>query len=116
MSGDAALADISTTRAAAAPDLPTVSESGLLGFEAMVWFGVLAPACTPPAVLQRLEAELQRSMATPAIKERVAMMGAMPGVHNAVGFTRMVEVKTKRWAPKPSAAAAAAATTTPQKL
>jgi tripartite-type tricarboxylate transporter receptor subunit TctC len=113
------LAVTSTARAAAAPELPTVSESGLPGFESLSWFGVLAPAGTPPAVLQRLEAELQKAMTSPTIKERVATMGAMPGVQNAAGFTRVIENETKRWAPKPGAAAAAAAapsaTTTAQK-
>ncbi|MCW5634034.1 MAG: tripartite tricarboxylate transporter substrate binding protein [Rubrivivax sp.] len=101
-----ALAVSSTTRAPAAPDLPTVSESGLPGFESLSWFGVLAPAGTPSAVLQGLEAELQKAMATPAIKERVATMGAMPGVMNAAGFARVIENETRRWAPKPGSAAA----------
>lgn len=104
-----ALAVTSTTRAAAAPELPTVSESGLPGFESLAWFGVLAPAGTPSAVLQRLEGELQKAMATPAIKERVAFMGAMPGVMNPAGFARIIEAETRRWAPKPGA------TTTAQK-
>jgi len=103
------LAVTSTIRAAAAPELPTVSESGLPGFESLSWFGVLAPSGTPPAVLQRLEAELQKAMATSAIKERVAMMGAMPGVQNAAGFARVIETETKRWATRPGAAGAAAA-------
>ncbi|MFO1327406.1 MAG: tripartite tricarboxylate transporter substrate binding protein [Rubrivivax sp.] len=110
-----ALAVTSTTRAPAAPELPTVSESGLPGFESLAWFGVLAPAGTPPAVLQRLEAELQKAMATPAIKERVATMGAMPGVHNAAGFARIIEAETKRWAPRSGAATATATTTLAQK-
>ena len=104
------LAVTSSIRAAAAPELPTVSESGLPGFESLSWIGVLAPAGTPPAVLQRLEAELQKAMSMPAIKERVAMMGAMPGVQNAAGFARVIENETKRWASKPGAA-----TTTAQK-
>jgi tripartite-type tricarboxylate transporter receptor subunit TctC len=102
------LAVTSTTRAAAAPELPTVSESGLPGFESLSWFGVLAPAGTPPAVLQRLEAELQKAMATPTIKERLAIMGAMPGVQNAAGFTQLIKNEIKRWAPKPGAAATSA--------
>ena len=104
------LAVSSITRATAAPELPTVSESGLVGFESLSWFGVLAPAGTPPAVLQRLEAELQKAMAQPAIKERVAAMGAMPGVQNAAGFARVIENETRRWTPKPGAAGAMAAT------
>jgi tripartite-type tricarboxylate transporter receptor subunit TctC len=62
---------------------------------------VLAPAGTPPAVLQRLEAELQKAMAAPAMKERLATMGAMPGVQNAAGFTQVIQNEIRRWAPKP---------------
>lgn len=98
-----ALAVTSTTRATAAPELPTVSESGLPGFESMSWFGLLAPAGTPTAVLQRLEAEAQKAMATPAIKERVAVMGAMTGAQNATGFAQVIQNEIKRWAPKPGA-------------
>ena len=105
------LAVTSTTRAAAAPELPTVGESGLPGFESLSWFGVLAPAGTPAAVLQRLEAALQKAMATPVIKERLAAMGAMPGVQNAAGFTQVIKNEIKRWAPKPGAAGAAVAAT-----
>lgn len=102
-----ALAVTSPARASAAPDLPTVSESGLPGFESLSWFGVLAPANTPPAVLQRLEAELQKAMAAPAVKERLAAMGAMPGVQNAAGFTGVIQDEIRRWAPRPGAAGAA---------
>jgi tripartite-type tricarboxylate transporter receptor subunit TctC len=103
------LAVTATTRLAASPDLPTVSESGLPGFEALSWFGLLAPAGTPPAVLQRLEAELQKAMASPVMNERLAVMGAMPGVQNAAGFTQVIKNDIKRWGPKPGAAATTAA-------
>lgn len=102
-----ALAVTSTTRAPAAPDLPTVSESGLPGFESLSWFGVLAPANTPQAIVRRLETELQKAMATPAFKERLATMGAMPGVQSAAGFTKVIQDEIRRWAPKPGAAVAA---------
>ena len=102
-----ALAVTSTTRTPAAPELPTVSESGLPGFESISWFGVLAPAGTPPAVLQRLEAELQKAMASPAMKERLATMGATPGVQNAAGFTQVIQNEIRRWAPRAGAANAA---------
>jgi len=102
-----ALAVTSTTRTPAAPELPTVSESGLHGFESISWFGVLAPAGTPSAVLQRLEAELQKAMASPAMKERLATMGATPGVQNAAGFTQVIQNEISRWAPKAGAAGAA---------
>ncbi len=96
-----ALAVTSTTRSPAAPDLPTVSESGLPGFEALAWFGVLAPVGTPPAILRRLEAEIQKVMATPAVKERIAAMGGTPVASNAAAFTQVIQSEIKRWAPKP---------------
>ena len=65
-----ALAVTSQGRASAAPELPSVSESGLTGFESISWFGLLAPAGTPPAILQRLEAEALKAVNTPAMKER----------------------------------------------
>ncbi len=95
-----ALAVTSTTRSTSAPDLPTVSESGLPGFESLSWFGVLAPSGTPQPVLQRLEAEVRKVMGTPALKERVAAMGAMPGAQNSAAFTQVIQNEIKRWAPK----------------
>ncbi len=96
-----ALAVTSSTRASALPDLPTVSESGLPGFEAIAWFGILAPAGTPVAILQRLETELRKAMDTPAMKQRVAALGAMEGVLSSAGFTQAIQNDIKRWAVKP---------------
>jgi tripartite-type tricarboxylate transporter receptor subunit TctC len=63
-------------------------------------------------VLQRLETELHKAMATPAMKERVAMMGATPGVPSAAAFTQVIQSEIKRWAPNPAAGTAAAAVMT----
>ena len=60
-------------------------------------------------VLQRVEASLQKAMATPAIKERVATMGATPGVLTAAGFTQVIRNEVRRWAPKTGAAGGAGA-------
>lgn len=95
-----ALAVTSLGRAAAAPELPSMSESGLPGFESLSWFGLLAPAGTPPAILQRLEAEALKAVNTPAMKERLTTMGAMPGAPTAAAFTRVIQDETKKWAPK----------------
>lgn len=99
-----ALAVSSLARAAAAPELPTLSESGLPGFEALAWFGLLAPAGTPPAVLQRLESETRKALQAPAVKERLAAMGAMPGAPDAAAFTRAIQDDIRRWAPGAAAA------------
>jgi tripartite-type tricarboxylate transporter receptor subunit TctC len=60
-------------------------------------------------VLQRLEAELQKAMATTAIKDRMATLGAMPRVQHAAGFAQVIQSETRRWALKPGSAGAAAA-------
>jgi len=95
-----ALAVTSPARSPVAPELPTMSESGLPGFEALAWFGLLAPAGTPAAILQRLEAEAQKALASAAMKERLAGMGALPGAPTAEAFGRVIRDDIRRWAPK----------------
>lgn len=87
---------------AGSPCLPTVGESGLPGFEAVAWFGLLAPAGTPPAVLQRLEAETQKALAGSVMKERLMAMGTTLAVPTAAAFTRLIQDETRKWAPKTS--------------
>ena len=70
-----AIAISSNTRAAAMPDLPTVTESGLPGYESSSWYGILAPANTPRDVVTRLNNEFNRAMTAPDIKERLATLG-----------------------------------------
>lgn len=93
-----ALAVSALQRSPAAPELPTLSESGLPGFEAVSWFGLLAPAGTPQPVLQRLEAATRQALAGAAMKERLAAMGAMPGAPNAAAFVQAIQDDTRRWA------------------
>ncbi len=64
-----ALAVTSLERSAVAPDVPTVAESGYPGFEALAWHGILAPARTPPAIVQRLNEEIVKALADPATKK-----------------------------------------------
>jgi tripartite-type tricarboxylate transporter receptor subunit TctC len=70
-----ALAVTSAQRAAAAPDIPTVEEAGLAGFEAATWFALVAPAGTPREVLARLNAEVKRALALPDVRQRFADLG-----------------------------------------
>jgi tripartite-type tricarboxylate transporter receptor subunit TctC len=66
-----ALAVTSGERSAALPDVPTIAEAGpVKGFEASSWFGLLAPAGTPPDIVNRLQQETAKALATPALKER----------------------------------------------
>ena len=70
-----ALAITSPKRSPALPDLPTVDEAGVPGYQVSVWFGVVAPAATPKDVVARLNAEINRILALPDVKERFVQSG-----------------------------------------
>ncbi|MBY0411831.1 MAG: tripartite tricarboxylate transporter substrate binding protein, partial [Burkholderiaceae bacterium] len=77
-----ALAVTSSERSSALPDVPTVEQAGgptLKGYEASSWFGLLAPAGTPADIVNRIQQEVAKSLATPALKERLSAQGAIPG-------------------------------------
>jgi len=71
-----ALAVTSAKRASALPSVPTMAESGVPGFEAIGWFGVVAPAATPKDIVAKLNSEMVRMLAAPDIKERISNLGA----------------------------------------
>ena len=97
------LAVSSLVRTTAAPDLPTLAESGLPGFEAVAWFGLLAPAGTPRQVLDRLETEMRKALASPAVTARLQTLGSVPTAPSAVAFTRVIRDETVLWAARASA-------------
>ena len=92
------LAVTSLQRAAQAPDLPTVAESGYAGFRAASWFGLTAPAGTPPAVVEQLNREVNRMLARNDVRTRMANIGAEPGSGSAQDFRRFIEQETDKWA------------------
>ncbi len=71
-----ALAVTSAKRANALPSVPTMAESGVAGFEAVGWFGVVAPAAIPKYILAKLNTEMARMLASPDVKERISSLGA----------------------------------------
>jgi tripartite-type tricarboxylate transporter receptor subunit TctC len=75
------LAVLSPSRSPIFPDVPTIAESGFAGFEASVWYGVVGPAGLPPAVVARVHAEVQKALAAPEVRERLASAGGevLPG-------------------------------------
>lgn len=93
-----ALAVSSPQRLPALPEVPTVAESGYANFEADQWYGLVAPAATPPAVLARLNAEVNKALALPDVAEQFAREGAiaMPGPPQAFGD--LVRREIPRWA------------------
>jgi tripartite-type tricarboxylate transporter receptor subunit TctC len=88
----------SRTRARVAPDWPTIAESGVPGYEVTAWYGVMAPARTPPAVVSRLHAEIARGLRTPDAQERLAAQGAELVVSTPEAFAAHVRSEVTKWA------------------
>ncbi len=94
-----ALAVTSAQRSGALPELPTIEEAaGLKGFEASSWFGLLAPAGTPPDIVNRIQQEVAKSLSTPAIKEKMLGQGAIPSGNTPAQFATLIENEHKKWA------------------
>jgi len=92
-----ALAVTTTQRTQSAPDLPTLAESGLPGFDSEGWFALLAPAGTPEAVLERINAEVNRILQTDDFRERLAKVGAEPVGGSRADFQARIRDETQRW-------------------
>ncbi len=95
-----ALAVTSTARLPVLPDTPTLAEAaGLPGYELMLWFGLLAPSGTPPAIVQRLNREIARAITSPDVRERFAQQGAEPSpAQTPEQFSAFIQREIKRWA------------------
>ncbi|MEO7954288.1 MAG: tripartite tricarboxylate transporter substrate binding protein [Polaromonas sp.] len=96
-----ALAVTSSQRSAALPDVPTIEQAGgpaLKGFEASSWFGLLAPAGTPPDIVSRIQHEVAKSLGSPAVKEKLLAQGANPGGNTPQQFTAFINAEHKKWA------------------
>jgi tripartite-type tricarboxylate transporter receptor subunit TctC len=93
-----AIAVTSTRRYALLPDLPTFSEAGLPGFEAVGWFGVVAPAGTPPEIVAKLNAAIVGALKDPEVRERVLAIGADPAPTSAKEFGDFIKSETVKWA------------------
>jgi tripartite-type tricarboxylate transporter receptor subunit TctC len=78
-------------------DVPTAAET-LPGFHNEVWFGLLAPAGTAPEVVNRLQQETAKALATPALKERLQAQGAIPSGMSPADFAKFIAAETKKWA------------------
>ena len=97
-----ALAVTSAERSVALPDVPTVEQAGgpaLKGFEASSWFGLLAPAGTPPEIVNAIQREVAKAIASPAVKEKLLAQGAIPSGNTPQEFARLIDSELKKWAP-----------------
>ena len=94
-----ALAVTTKMRAPTLPDVPTMAESGYPNFEAVAWFGLLAPAGTPPAIVERLSKEVNAIIKAPEMNARLAGMGAIVQGTRPDEFARFMSAEVKKWAP-----------------
>ncbi len=92
-----AIAVASPKRIAAAPGLPTVDESGLPGFDVTSWYALVAPAATPPAVIDRIQKDVAKALEMPDVKAKLAGLGAEPIANTPVEFATMIRGETAKW-------------------
>ena len=93
-----ALGVASPQRSALAPDLPTVAEAGLAGYEAYSWAGVLAPAGTPPDVVKKLNADIVKALSDPEVKARLQRVGAEAVPTTPDAFGAFFKAEMTKWA------------------
>jgi len=93
-----ALGVTSAARAPTLPDTPTIAESGLPGFDASSWFGLLAPAGTPPAIIAKLNTEIAKWLASPEAREKLVAIGANIAGGTPEDFARHIQAETVKWA------------------
>ncbi len=92
-----ALGVTSRTRMASLPDVPTIAESGLSGYEVANWLGVLAPAGTPREVIATLNAAIVRSMSTPALRQQLIALGIEPTSGTPEDFAGLIRAEIPKW-------------------
>jgi len=84
-------------RSSAYPDVPTIAESGVPGYEVSAWYGLFAPAGTPPAIVQRLQAEVVSALKDPALLQRLSTLGAEPVGSTPEELSRFVRSEYDKW-------------------
>jgi tripartite-type tricarboxylate transporter receptor subunit TctC len=93
-----ALATTGAKRAPAAPDLPTMMEAGVPGYEAANWFGTVVPAKTPAAIVAKLSQEIARALRLPDVSERLLVQGMEPTSSTPEAFSAYIRSEITKWA------------------
>jgi tripartite-type tricarboxylate transporter receptor subunit TctC len=93
-----ALGTTGDKRSTIMPDVPTVAEAGVPGYEATIWLGIMAPAGTPKEIVDRLNAEIGKVLAKPAIREAWAKQGAVPMTMSPAEFDKHLRGDIEKWA------------------
>lgn len=93
-----ALGISSKRRALVLPEVPTIDEAGVPGYESNSWVGVVAPAGTPPAIIEKINANLRRSLDDPAVKARLLELSGEPMPGTPQQFQSFIQAETAKWA------------------
>ena len=92
------LAVASKDRARSLPELPTIAEAGVPGFEYTIWYALFAPAATPPEIVQRISRDLQRALADPEVARQLSEQGNEPAPASSAELARFMAQDSQRWA------------------
>lgn len=92
------LAVTTATRSPALPDVPTLAEAGVTGYEASSWFGLLAPAGTPPAIVDKIQRDVAAALQQAPVREQLQAQGATPSGNTPAQFTQFMARETVKWA------------------
>lgn len=79
------------------PDVPTLAEAGLSGFESVGWFGLVAPAATPPDIIGKLNAAFVKALSDPAAIEKIRVLGAEPAPSSPAAFAAFIGSESAKW-------------------
>jgi tripartite-type tricarboxylate transporter receptor subunit TctC len=93
-----ALGTSGKVRSSVLPDVPTISEAGVPGYEAVIWLGIMAPAGTPKAIVDKLNAEITRIVSTPEMKAAWEKQGAVPMTMSTGEFDKYLREDIEKWA------------------
>ena len=93
-----AMGTTGAARSSVMPDVPTLAEAGVPKYEATIWLGLMAPKATPPAIIERLNAEVSRIVGAPETAKAWTAQGAQPMVMNVAEFSRYVQADIAKWA------------------
>jgi tripartite-type tricarboxylate transporter receptor subunit TctC len=99
--GDGRMRAIAVTgkeRSSMMPDVPTVAESGLPGFENTGWFGLLAPAGTIKAIVERIQRDTAKVLAQTEVKAKLSVQGMVPVANTPADFAKAIEEESRKWA------------------
>jgi tripartite-type tricarboxylate transporter receptor subunit TctC len=91
------LAITSVTRSPQLPDVPTVAEEGLPGYETGSWFGLMTPKGTPEAIIEKIRADVHEVLAQPEIVRRLQSVDAVPSPNSPAEFAKEIRTELEKW-------------------